>query len=118
MSDHPKHSTGAMREKLAAPRYDLMPSRIVNDAYARVAAFGALKYAPRNWEAGLPVVQVSGSLQRHLWAYLEGENLDPESGLSHLDHILWNAAALCFNEHHGICDDRIPTRINQTDQQV
>lgn len=117
MSTHPAHSTGAMREKLNSPRYDLMPSRIVNDAYGRVAEFGASKYTPRNWEKGLPVVQIAGSLQRHLWAYLEGENNDPESGLSHLDHIIWNAAALCFNEHHGLCDDRIPTRINQTDQQ-
>lgn len=110
-----EHSTGAKREKLEANRYDLMPSRIVNEAYARVAAFGAKKYEPRNWERGLPSVQITGSLERHLWAWLEGQDKDPESGLSHLDHVLWNAVALCFNEVNEIGDNRIPTRINQTE---
>jgi hypothetical protein len=113
MSDHPTHSTGAKREKLAALRYDLMPSLVVNEAYARVSEFGAKKYDFDNWRKGLPSVQISGSLQRHLWAWLEGQDKDPESGLSHLDHILWNAVALCFNEANDICDDRIPTRINK-----
>jgi hypothetical protein len=107
MTDHPEHSTGAKREKLAGPRYDLMPSRIVNDSYARVAAFGAIKYAPRNWEKGLPMSNIANSLQRHLWAFMDGEDNDPESGLSHLDHVLWNAVALCFNREKNLCDDRI-----------
>lgn len=101
------HTSGAKREKMGNPRYDLMPARIVNDAYGRVAEFGMVKYSARNWEKGLPASQIAASLQRHLWAYMDGENKDTESGLSHLDHLLWNVVALLYNNHHGIEDDRI-----------
>lgn len=99
-------NTGAKREKLNSIRYDYMPSRIVNDAYARVASFGAKKYEPWNWAKGLPMSQIKSSLERHLWAYFEGEDKDDESKLSHLDHVLWNAIALVYNEYHQIQDDR------------
>jgi hypothetical protein len=112
MTDHATHTTGAQREKLHAVRYDHLPAKIVNESYGRVAEFGAKKYAPDNWRKGLPVSQIATSLQRHLWAYMEGEANDPESGLSHLDHLLWNAVALVYNEANNLCDDRIKTRIN------
>lgn len=105
---HGEHTTGALREKMGSPRYDYMPSRIVNEAYGRVAEFGAVKYAARNWEKGLPMSQISSSLQRHLFAFMDGEDKDPESGLSHLDHMLWNAVALVYGEYHDLCDDRMP----------
>lgn len=103
-----EHSSGAQREKLNSPRYDLMPARLVNDYYGSVAEHGLNKYAPRNWEKGLPQSQIAASLQRHLWAYMEGENLDPDSKLPHVGHILWNAVALLYNYHNNIEDDRIP----------
>lgn len=112
--EHPSHTTGAKREKLDALRYDFMPSKVVNDAYARVATFGAKKYDVDNWRKGLPNSQIKASLERHLWAYFEGENLDKGeggSGLSHLDHVLWNAVALVYNEANGIQDDRFPNRL-------
>ncbi len=105
-NDFPAAETGALREKLNNVRYDLMPALCVNEAYGRVAEFGAKKYAPRNWEKGIPQSQIATSLQRHLWAYMEGQDNDPESGLSHLDHLLWNAVAMVFNEYHNIQDDR------------
>ena len=72
----------------------------------------------RNWERGLPVSQIADSLQRHLWAYMEGQDKDKDSGLSHLDHVLWNAVALCFNEYHKMCDDRIPPITSKVDSEV
>lgn len=102
------HSSGAQREKMGKPRYDLMPARLVNDYYAKIADFGAQKYAARNWEKGLPQSQIADSLQRHLWAYMEGEDLDQESKLEHVGHILWNAVALLYGYHHKLEDDRIP----------
>jgi hypothetical protein len=68
------------------------------------------KYDARNWEKGLPVSQIASSLQRHLWAYMDGIEKDDDSGLPHLEHMLWNACALVYNAHHKLCDDRIPTR--------
>ena len=103
---HPAAGSGAQREKLAAQPYDLVPFQEMTEAYARVAEFGAKKCAPWNWSKGLPRVQLLGSLLRHAFAYLRGEDRDKETGLLHTDHILWNAAALAHNVHHGLEDDR------------
>ncbi len=105
---HPSAGSGAMREKLAAIPYDLMPFQEAAEAYCRVAEFGAQKYAPWNWSKGLPRVQVLGSLLRHTWAYLRGEERDKDSGLLHTDHILWNAVALSHNVHWNLEDGRRP----------
>lgn len=107
-------NTGAMREKMDSLRYDYMPQRITNEAYARVAAFGHKKYDIDNWAKGLPVSQIASSLQRHLWDFMEGNDRDNGEGGSgelHTDHILWNAIALCYAMHHNLEDDRFQERI-------
>lgn len=101
--------SGAMREKLSATPYDLIPYIELSEAYARVAEHGAGKYAPWNWSQGLPRVQLLGSLLRHTFAYLRGEEYDsgPKgSGLRHTDHILWNAVALVHNVRWNLEDGR------------
>jgi hypothetical protein len=108
MDEHPQTETGARREKLNALPYDLIPYQEITDAFARVAEHGAIKYAPWNWSKGLSRVQLLGSLLRHAFAYLRGEERDSESGLLHTDHILWNAAALCHNVHWNLADGRRP----------
>ena len=100
--DHEK----AEREKLNAQPYDLVPFQEITEAYCRAAEHGAEKYSEWNWSAGLPRVQILGSLLRHTFAYLRGEERDSRSGLLHTDHILWNAATLCHNVHWGLEDGR------------
>ena len=106
MTDHPAAKSGAQREKLGALPYDLIPYQEITDAFARVAEFGAVKYAPWNWSKGLARVQLLGSLLRHTFAYLRGEDRDRETGLLHTDHILWNAAVLAHNVHWNLEDGR------------
>jgi Domain of unknown function (DUF5664) len=98
--------SGAMREKMNDNYYDLIPFREIVDSYKRVAEFGAKKYTPWNWAKGLPRVQLIGSLLNHTWAYLRGEDKDKDSGLSHVDHILWNAVALVHNIKNAHEDGR------------
>lgn len=93
--------TGAQREKLTEV-YDLFPFEETVQAYTRVAEFGAKKYSPWNWSKGLPKVQLIASLLRHAFALLRGETHDKDSGLSHADHILWNAVAISHNEFHNL----------------
>ena len=61
---------------------------------ARVMEYGTQKYARSNWLKGLPHTQIADSLLRHLVAYLSGEDVDPESGCRHVDHIACNALFL------------------------
>lgn len=62
----------------------------------KVLMFGANKYEIHNWKKGLSYSTISDSLQRHLNAFMEGEDNDPESKLSHLGHILCNAMFLSW----------------------
>lgn len=61
-----------------------------------VLMFGAEKYAPNNWKNGLSWTETAESLMRHLYAWLDGEDYDPESGLHHIGHILCNAKFLSY----------------------
>lgn len=65
--------------------WHLMPFDAV-EAIGKVLQFGAKKYAPRNWEKGLPWSRVFSALMRHLSAWQQGEARDPETGYSHLWH--------------------------------
>ena len=59
-----------------------------------VIEFGEQKYTPaedRGWLTYKPK-EVLDSMLRHTIAMLNGEPLDPESGLPHSAHILFNAA--------------------------
>lgn len=52
----------------------------------RVWTFGAAKYGAHNWRKGLGWRRQIAAALRHIFAYLGGEDKDPESGLSHLAH--------------------------------
>jgi hypothetical protein len=64
------------------------------EGLVRVLEAGAKKYSKNNWRKGMPVTQVSESLMRHLFAFLGGENVDPESGCRHISHVMCNAMFL------------------------
>lgn len=81
----------------------------------RISAFGAKKYHSRNWlmAPGMAWSSVYESLLRHLLAWQGGEEVDAESGLSHLLHAAWNLMALytySIEEAYAPGDDR-PSRI-------
>lgn len=67
------------------PRLDLLDGELINEI-GRVLEFGARKYAEQNWRKGIRVSRLLGACLRHVFAFLGGEDNDPESGLSHLGH--------------------------------
>lgn len=69
-------------------------SPIALESCAKVLGFGAKKYAAHNWRKGIAHSRITGAILRHLFAYLSGEDLDPESGLPHVDHLLCEAMFL------------------------
>lgn len=72
------------------PRMDLLDSEAM-EGLASVLTFGANKYSPDNWRGGMPYRRLVAACFRHLFAFLKGEDNDPESGLPHVDH-----AACCL----------------------
>ncbi len=77
--------------------------------WGQVYTFGASKYGRDNWKLGTDYHEFYASALRHLFAFWGGEDIDPESGLSHLVHALWNIAAIRHYQNKGLgTDDRTP----------
>jgi hypothetical protein len=74
---------------------------------AQVMTFGKRKYSAHNWRGGFVWSRPLAAAARHIYAYIGGEDKDPETGLSHLAH-----ACCClffvleFEETHKNLDDR------------
>ncbi len=114
-------------------RMDLIPPEAI-EALARICTYGctgtpassefpgkASPYPDRNWEQGMDWGRVFAALNRHLWAWWRGEDLDPESGYPHLEHALWNAAALVTYRLRGVGNDsRLgkPVLVSDSPQEV
>lgn len=77
-----------------SPLSMILEARHALEGMAGVLEFGAAKYARGNWHKGLPHADICDSMLRHISAYLSGEDLDPESGKPHVDHIFTNAMFL------------------------
>ena len=78
------------------------------EGIAFVRAYGNKKYAPDSWKyVENAVVKYKDALMRHLVCLYNGEVLDPESGLPHIDHILTNAMFLSYFQrtNTGGCKD-------------
>lgn len=79
-----------------------------NDAGAQFA-FGAKKYAAWNWAKGMQWSVPCACIKRHCIAILEGEEIDKESGVSHLGAVGCNLIMLShFLVHYRAGDDRPP----------
>jgi len=72
---------------------DCVP-RVELAGVAAVLAFGATKYADRNWEKGQMYSTGFASACRHAEALHRGERIDPESGLAHESHFWCNVLFL------------------------
>jgi len=67
------------------PRMSLIDPLFLT-ALAEVLTFGANKYAAHNWRKGIEVSRLMDAAMRHINSFNDGQDLDPESGKSHLGH--------------------------------
>ena len=70
------------------PKLHLLPPKAVIEV-GKVLTFGAAKYDPENWKK-VPDLQnrYTSAALRHIFAHMDGEELDPETSLSHLAHAM------------------------------
>jgi hypothetical protein len=82
-------------------------SREALEQTAQVLAFGKQKYAAHNWRNGFEWSRPLSAALRHILAFQDGEDRDPESGLSHLAHAMCCIMFLLeFEKTHPELDDR------------
>jgi hypothetical protein len=102
---HPLPETGGVKFDQDKPRMELLDSYAI-EQLAKVLSFGAKKYAAHNWRKGLSKSRLIGAALRHLFAYLGGQDTDPETGLSHVAHAMCCCMFLLGLEHRPELDDR------------
>ena len=70
------------------PKLHLLPPKAITEV-GKVLTFGAAKYDPENWKK-VPDLQnrYTSAALRHIFAHMDGEELDPETNLSHLAHAM------------------------------
>ena len=78
------------------PDYALLTRPMVE---SMIAAFmyGERKYSRGNFKGGFANVRLLAAAMRHIMAFNDGEDLDPESGVSHLGHAQAALAMLLDN---------------------
>jgi Domain of unknown function (DUF5664) len=95
---------GGVKADTGKPPVSLI-SRSAVLAEARVLDFGAKKYAAHNWRKGMKWSRLVDAMLRHALAYADGEDLDPETGLSHLAHLRCCAGFLIEYAERGLGED-------------
>lgn len=94
------------RDNGGKPDFSLLPLHLM-EPVARVWELGAKKYAAWNWAKGMSWSVPIACMIRHIAAYMRGETIDPESGQSHMAHVICNAMMLLhFEEFYTEGDDR------------
>jgi hypothetical protein len=88
------------------PRMDLI-DRAAMEELGYVLGFGAKKYAANNWRKGINYSRLVGAALRHIHAFNDGEDKDPESGYSHIGHAMCCLMFLMGTiKHNPDMDDR------------
>jgi hypothetical protein len=92
-------TTGGRKFDGGKLQYSLLPPLALK-ATVEILTFGAEKYEPDNWKH-VPDSKrrYFDAMQRHLWAWKEGEQNDPETSKNHLAHAM---CCLMFLYEHDV----------------
>lgn len=112
MANKKTNNNGAKRYNSGKTQWSLVDFKSL-EGMVKILEFGAEKYGASNWKKGLKTTEVCESLMRHLFAYLDGEDNDQESGMRHIDHVLCNAMFLSYMDSNK---PEFDTRDKQNDK--
>ena len=90
VGDYAEVNTNGRKFDQGKPQYGLIPPTALKET-VKVLTLGAEKYDKYNWQK-VPDAQTRyfDALQRHLWDWKSGDQLDPETGINHLAHAACN----------------------------
>lgn len=94
-----KHDSGK-------PKVSLIPTEAILEM-ATALTYGASKYGTDNFKAGISYRRLLDAAMRHLLAFSAGEDIDAESGNTHVSHALASLAMLVYTiKNNPGFDDR------------
>lgn len=99
--------TEAIKNDEGKARISLVPPEAIY-AMARVLTHGATKYADHNWRKGFKWSRLLDAAMRHLLAFQWNEDVDPETGESHIAHALCCLSFLLVHYEQSIGEDDRP----------
>jgi hypothetical protein len=101
---NPKEAVGVRK-----PALSVLPFTVIAECGVALTE-GARKYGRHNYrEMGVRASTYFDATQRHLMAWWEGEDIDPDSGLSHVTKAITSLMVLRDAEIQRMCtDDRPP----------
>ena len=103
----PVEAVGGTKFDAEKPRMDLLCPFAIEEL-AKVLTFGSQKYSAWNWSRGITTSRLLAAALRHLFAYARGEDADPETGLSHMAHVMCCCMFVLGMPHYvGGQDDRV-----------
>lgn len=95
-----------MKDDQKKSRVDLIPSQPLIEV-GHVLRVGAMKYGDHNWRRGMAWSRLYSAALRHMYAWFDGQDIDEESGMSHLAHATCCLLFLMeFQSIRGGLDDR------------
>lgn len=105
-AENPKTAAGRAKPSL----FSTIPTASLPHL-GEVMKLGANKYGPFNWrDTPVPAATYIDAAGRHLLSWFDGEDLDPESGMSHLAHVMACCAIIIDAKENNMLDDNRPTK--------
>ena len=71
-------------------------------ACAKAMQFGCTKYGRNNWKGGMQALRLIDAMHRHLFAAINGEDTDPESGAKHYGCALFGIQCILHYADKGL----------------
>lgn len=87
--------------------YTMIPTKAIL-GIAEVLTFGARKYKPNNWRKCEDCSRYLAAMWRHIFAFVNGEDTDPETGLHHMYHAMTNMVfmySLNYKPNEAVADE-------------
>lgn len=104
-------ATKAVKYDGGKPRMELLSPWVIMEV-AKVMTYGCVKYQEHNWRNGFNWTRPIGASLRHITAWLQNEDIDPESGLYHLAHAM---CGIMFTLEHQLLEMGKDDRWKQDD---